>query len=189
MSRSIHAVRKFNVQNWDHIPLPERTIVSVTKNGVSIPGIDPQRITSLDENVMSWTNADHIYGWFVDNVLDGKARGGSFQVSSWKIQELLAVCEKVLNGSHLVKPDVFKAPDYAEIARRAEAEATPPKVIKNVAAAHKLLPLRDFGSYSTPCTYGEAYLKQVEETRDWAERMLIDERKGRLSSSIYVSVW
>jgi len=159
---------------------------SVTRGGKPVEGINPERIT-LEEEVMEWRDATHIHHWFVMNVQGGKTDGKQYLVSQWDLRKLLEVCEKVLDGSHLVRAKAFTQSDMNEIHRRMESPGAPAMVIKNVAAAHKLLPMRsEYWNWRTSSDiYGEAYLKDVAATRDWAERMLIDRQKGVLGDIYY----
>lgn len=180
------AVRRVDVRQREYQRESDRYSVQVTLGGKPVANIKPERITSVQEEVMTWQNADHIHGWFVSNVQYGKDDGREYCVSKWELRKLLAVCEKVLNGSHLVREPEFKEDDYDGIRQRMNASGKPSKVIKNVSVAQKLLPYRDGYRDGYQRVYGEAYLKDVEATRDWAERMLIDSESD-VPGAIYYS--
>lgn len=181
------ATRKSYVKSSDYESEEYKFSVSVTRGGKPFAGYDPKRTTSVEEDVMSWKNADHIHAWFVDNVQGGENDYGTYKVHKSMLMSLLSVCEKVLYGSHLVcAPAAFAAAQYVPFSKRQEAKSKLPKVIKNIAAAYKLLPLRDFGQYGL-IEYGEAYLQAVEATREWAERMLIDAEANTNSELYYTS--
>lgn len=182
----MRAVRKVDVTYRDYHSEASRYSVQVARGGEPVPGIQPQRITDIQEEVMLWRDADHIHGWFVDNVQNGKDDGQEHFVHETQLRKLLAVCEQVLNNSHLVRKNVFKEADDYEINRRMDAKGEPPRGIKNVSVAYKLLPHRK-GSWwaSSQGEYGEAYLKDVEATRDWAECMLMDSKRGAPGKIFY----
>lgn len=171
------AVRKVDVKNRDHQRPDDRYIVQIARGGKPVSGIQSERISGVEEDLMHWQNAGHIHGWFVDNVQQGKNDRGHYFVQTYQLRNLLEVCEKVLDGSQLVRKSAFRASDYGQIRRRMETQGAPPKVIRNVSVAHKLLPTRAW-DYTGAGEYDEAYLKAVEATRDWAERMLMDEASG-----------
>lgn len=181
------AVRKLDVSKRSYREPEAQYSVSVTIGGRPVPGLDTDRIVTVEETVMHWTDASHIHGWFVDNVQGGKTDRSSYLVSRDDLRKLLCVCEAVLFGSHLVRGPVMKPNDHGSISRRCAQQSSTPMAIKNVAAAHRLLPLRDYGGWTEIRTYGEGYLNQVEATRAWAERMLIDYENGAQGDIYYTS--
>lgn len=180
------AVRTVNVQSRSFVREDDRLSAQVSRGGKPVTGIDPKCITSVDEEVMEWVNAFHIHAWFVRNVQNGKDDGEAHSISDSQLRKLLSVCETVVHSSHLVRESVFKETDSVSRRHEAEADGTPPKVIKNIAVAHKLLPIRAsrWESHGPTQEYGEEYLKQVEATRDWTERMLLDSEKNRIYGCI-----
>lgn len=180
------ATRKSYVKSSEYESPEHKYSVSVTRGGKPVVGYDPNRVAYVEEDVMDWDNASHIHAWFVDNVQKGKNDHGTYEVTMDHLMRLLSVCEKVLYGSHLVtKEPVLNSIAFVPFSQRQQAKGSLPKVIKNVAAAYKLLPLRDFGRYGL-IEYGEAYLNAVEATREWAERMLV-ELEGGTKRTIYYS--
>jgi len=51
--------------------------------------------------VMYWRKANAIHKWFVDNVQDGEDECKEHYVSVEKLEELVSVCQKVLNNRDL----------------------------------------------------------------------------------------
>lgn len=185
MALDMYAVRKLDVKHRGYQSEDERYKVQIERGGKPVSDIQSDRISSVEEDVMKWSNANHIHGWFVDNVMDGTDSRGERYVSSSKMEKLLEDCEKVLNSSQLVREPVFKASEWNAIKRRMKADGTSPRLIKNISVARKLLPLRKF-DWANFQEYDEQYLKDVEATRDWAERMLIDNARG-VRGDIYYS--
>ena len=186
MGKQSRAIRKIDVKNREYYSPDNRYTVQIALGGKPVCGIQPVRVYSVEEEVMSWNGANHIHGWFVDNVQHGKDNGELYHVSNQELRLLLEVCEKVLIGSQLVGEPAFQASDYSSVRQRAELRGTRPKTIRNVAVAHKLLPTRAW-DHSGAGEYNEAYLKDVEATRDWAERMLIDVENGAPGRIYYTS--
>lgn len=181
------AVRKVDVEQGRHQSEEDRYLVSLVRGGKPVAGIKLERIADIEEKVMQWEDANHIHGWFVDNVQNGKNDYGTYHVSQEKLCKLLETCEQVLQASHLVRKSIFKEKDYwANYFRADKPLGSSTKVIKNVALAHRLLPTRSFSQYDGANEYNEAYLKAVEATRDWAESTLTD-MASKVPGSIYYS--
>lgn len=179
MALKMYAARRLNVKQEDNVSEDKRYSVQITYGGKPVSGIQFARISTVEEQVMEWSNAPHIHGWFVDKVLNGKDDGVEHRVSNWDLRKLLEVCEKVLNASQLVWDPAYKLADRIGDRQKMETRGVPSKVIKNSSVARRLLPIwRDSGYRQDFLDYGEAYLKGVEATRDWAERMLLDVDSG-----------
>lgn len=185
----MYAVRRLHVKQYDYESPDERYTVQIARGGQPVSGIQSDRISVIEEEVMYWRKANHIHGWFVENVQFGNDDCHPYYVSDEKLRELLDTCEKVIKASVLHENDeeiwTFKenAEGYPVVTQR-----DPCKVIGNPTIAKQLLPRRDgffFGSQE----YDESYLKAVVETRDWAERMLADRKAGDLRDMYYSSSW
>lgn len=59
--------------------------------------INFNRVSYIEENVAYWRKANHIHKWFVDNVQKGVDDCGNYYVSKEQLQELITICQKVLN--------------------------------------------------------------------------------------------
>jgi hypothetical protein len=184
MSIAMRAVRKVNVRNWD-ADGAERFRVQVDLDGKPVAGIDPERITSIEEHVMDWRDASHIHAWFEENVLDDKEGKSEHEVSWGQLLSLLTTCEKVLNASQLVEEKKIANVLSPYYSWAAGALRKPRRVIKNESVASKLLPVRG-DERNAPGEYDEAYLKSVEATYDWLVRMFTDRHEG-VDSEIYYS--
>ena len=167
----MYAHRRVYVKQCEHEKPEERYTVRVERGGKPVAGIQSERISSVDEEVMYWRKANHIHGWFVDNVLEGDDDCRDTEVSREQIRELLRVCRTVIANSRLVRGMVVKCEkleDGVWVKHR-----SPGNVIENSTVAHKLLPVRK-GFFFGREEYDEHYLYEVERTRDWAFRMLAD---------------
>ena len=181
----MYVVRRVDV-NRKNYGDDEQDSVQITRKGKLVEGFNPERITKVEveEELVKWKNASHIHGWFVDNVQNGQDDKEWHLLSCRDIEKLLEVCEKVLNGSHLVREPAFKASGWKPIRQRMDTRGVPPMVMKNVSIAHKLLPLR-LGRWDGPTDYGKQYLADVETIRDWAESTLMKEDRGELKGELY----
>src|SRR5690348_7389057 len=104
MGLDMYVHRRVYCKQWEHQKPDERFSVQIARGGKPVSGIDPKRISSVDEEVMCWRKANHIHKWFVDNVMDGEDRndGRDYEVSDDDLRKLVDVCQKVMNASKLV---------------------------------------------------------------------------------------
>src|SRR5690606_5310232 len=107
MGLDMYAARRFYTKQWDHQKPEERYTVQIALGGKPIPGIKPELISVVDEEVMYWRKANHIHGWFVDNVQNGQDDCQQYEVDEYMLFELLSVCEKVIEASELVDGMVY----------------------------------------------------------------------------------
>lgn len=184
MGLDMYAARRLYVKQWDHQSPEERYTVQITQGGKPVPGIQSDRISVLDKQVMYWHKATHIHGWFVDNVMNGK----SHYVSRDKLCELLKVCNKVIKASKLVDGTVYAGTVYDAEHPKGVTQRVPGKVIEDAAVAEELLPKRPDFFWDTP-DYDERYLNHVVETRDWCCDMLTDSKAGVPGDIYYRSSW
>lgn len=184
----MYAVRRLHTKQWDFLPADERYAVQIARGGKPVPGIQPERITDIDEEVMYWRKANHIHAWFVDNVQNGNDDCRSYLVDWEELRTLLSLCKKVIEASKLVNATVYAGTAYDQDHPEGIAQYEPGKVIKDDAVARRLLPTRH-GFFFGNEGYDEGYLNDVVETRDWAERMLADYEAGVPGDIHYQSSW
>lgn len=188
MGLDMYAARRLSVKQWDFQKPEERYTVQIACGGKPVAGIEPDRISEVGEEVMYWRKANHIHGWFVDNVQDGEDDCGTYRVDDEKLLELLEVCEKVVTASKLVDGMVYQSTVYDPKHPKGLVQRTAGKVIEDGTSAKALLPRREgffFGYYE----YDEDYLNDVIETREWAKRMLADSKAGVPGVIYYSSSW
>ena len=88
MGLDMYAARRLYVKNWEHLKPEERYTVQIARGGKPVSGIEPERISVVEEEVMYWRKANHIHGWFVDNVQKGIDDCASYYVSDEKLQSV-----------------------------------------------------------------------------------------------------
>lgn len=186
MGLDMYAARKVFVKNWSTVPAEKRYSVQITQGGKPVPGIQSERIASVDEEVMYWRKANHIHAWFVDNVQDGKDDCGEYFVAWEKLEDLLRVCEEVLRNSVLLEQKCSPECNVDHDCDIAKGERR--KIIGDYSAAKALLPTRG-GFFFGTTEYGEDYFSDVLETRDWIKAMLRDKRNGVPGYIHYRSSW
>ncbi len=188
MGLDMYASRRLHVKQWEHHRPEERYKVQIEYGGKPLEGIQADRISDVEEEVMYWRKANHIHGWFVDNVQAGEDKCRPYYVHYDQIARLGEVCEKVIKASKLVKGKVWNGRRYDEDHPKGIDQWQPGKVIDNPSVAKKLLPTRS-GCFFGSLQYDEQYLNDVIETRDWAKRMLTDEESGVPGDIYYSSSW
>ncbi len=184
----MYAVRKVYVQQWDHQSAEERYSVQIGRGGKPVPGICPERISEIEEQVMYWRKANHIHAWFVDNVQGGQDDCLSHHVGWDELRTLLSVCERVLDASQLDEGTVYAGTVYDQEHPEGLVQREPGKVIKDATVARKLLPTRD-GFFFGNDEYDEDYHQDVVGTRDWIVGMLADYEAGVPGDIYYQSSW
>lgn len=182
----MYAVRKVYTKQWDHQKPEERYTVQIARGGKPVPGIEPDRISAVEEEVMYWRKANHIHAWFVKNVQDGEDDCGRYLVGGDEIRELHDVCEEVIRASKLVDGMVFAGRSYVDETPVEHRE--PGKVIEDTSVAEELLP-RQAGFFFGNVEYDEDYLTDVIATHNWAARMLADSKAGVPGDIYYSSSW
>jgi len=105
MGLDMYLTKSSYVKNWDFITNRKHK-VRVTLNGKVRKDIKPERVSSIEEEVMYWRKANHIHAWFVQNCQEGEDDCRRSYVSREQLESLATLCEEVLQ----FKAD-GKAPD------------------------------------------------------------------------------
>jgi len=184
----MYAARRIHVRQWSFQKPDERYTVQIACGGKPVSGIESDRISSVDEEVMYWRKANHIHGWFVKNVQKGKDDCGTYLLDEHTLRVLCSDCHKVAIASKLVEGSVYKGTQYDQEHPDGIALREGGRVIEDATVAKELLPTTEgffFGCYE----YDEDYLDEVERTVDWATRMLADSKAGVPGEIYYSSSW
>lgn len=183
----MYAARRLYVKQWEHQSPDERYTVQIARGGKPVPGIQPDRISVVEEEVMYWRKANHIHGWFVDNVQGDKDDCGTYRIIEEKIRRLLSHCETVIGASKLVDGQVIDSYTFDDNGNKV-FQRKPGQVIEDPTAAKLFLPTK--AGFFFGCTeYDEDYLDEVIRTRDWAALMLTDIEAGVPGEIYYSSSW
>jgi len=173
----MYAARKLYVTQWEFESPDERYSVQVERGGKPVSGIQSDRISAIEEEVMYWRKANHIHAWFVDNVQNGEDNGREYLVDWDKLRELLSACTKVIEASTLVGGMVYAGETWNPEKHEWVTQREPGKLIEDPTVAKQLLPTRA-GFFFGSMEYDEDYLNDVVKTRDWAAQMLKDHENG-----------
>lgn len=71
-------------------------IINITIEDKPI-NINFNRVNYIEESVAYWRKANQIHKWFVDNIQKGEDDCKDYYVSREQLQELVALCQKVLD--------------------------------------------------------------------------------------------
>lgn len=184
----MYASRRLYVKQWEHQRPEERYEVLIEYGGKPITGIQQERISHIEEEVMYWRKANHIHGWFVDNVQQGQDDCKQHYVDWDQLSQLLEICEKVIKASKLVEGKVWNGRRFDKDHPNGIDIWQPGKVAEDPSVAEELLPTRN-GFFFGSSEYDEHYLNHVIKTRDWSKCMLTDYKSGVPGEIYYSSSW
>jgi hypothetical protein len=164
--------KKTYVKNWSHMSAEELHEVTVKKNGIEVPQIKKDRISSIEESVAQWRKANHIHQWFVDNIQDGEDNCREYYVDRDQLKELVQACKDV-------KESLLKSPKkkvQVECWKDGQKMYDEVEVFEDTSVAEELLPTQP-GFFFGGTEYDEWYVKSLDETIEMLEP-LIDEEGG-----------
>lgn len=96
MGLDMYLRKHIYVQNWEHMSPEERTQVSVIKNGKPHPNVNPEKVSYIVQDVMTWRKANQIHNWFVTNIQEGNDDCKEYYVDDDALRELLNKCKEAL---------------------------------------------------------------------------------------------
>lgn len=94
MGLDMYLSKKSYVKQWDF--QKKNHEVEVSYGGDKRHDIKPERVSEIVEEVMYWRKANHIHGWFVENVQQGRDECQESYVETDQLEELRDLCKKVL---------------------------------------------------------------------------------------------
>jgi len=160
------------VSGWDHENAEEKEKFSKVLEiveGQQVPTDDCPSLT-VSVNCAYWRKANAIHRWFVENVQDGQDDCKSYYVSREQLQELKALCEKVLSELETQEGDICTGVTYqsGKPPLKSWKEGT---VVSNKSVAKKHLPTQD-GFFFGGTDYDEGYITDLRDTVEQLERVL-----------------
>ena len=182
MGLDMYLSKKTYVKNWNHTPKEGQYEVTVKKNGKLVKGINPERISYIEEEVAYWRKANQIHNWFVDNTAEGIDNCQSSYVSEENLRELFDNCIKVRDS--LIKSDTTTEQVKSGWSN-GEKIFDEVQVYTDTSLAQELLPSSSgflFGS----TLYGEYYLEVINNTIEILEEIFKDvNEEGYLNGEYY----
>src|SRR3954454_9104166 len=161
MGLDMSLVKKTYVKNHRFTKPEDHYQVSVTQGGKPTC-IKPERIIEITEAVAYWRKANQIHKWFVDNVQDGFDDCREYYVTREQLQELLALCEKVIAASELIDGKVTNGFTH-EKGKGMVPIIEEGRVIADPSVAKELLPTQD-GFFFGSTDYDQWYMDDIHET-------------------------
>lgn len=145
--------------------------VTVKKGGKVVKEIQPDRVSSIEEQVAYWRKENHIHAWFVNNVQDGEDDCREYHVSREQLKELVDTCEKVLASLD----DSPKKKVKVKVGWQGGKELYEDiDVYVNTELAEELLPTQA-GFFFGGTEYDEWYVKGLENTLNQITPLLSEE--------------
>lgn len=183
MGLDMYLRKRTYVKNWSHQAKNERHQITVKKGGKKHPHIIPDRIEEIVEDVGYWRKANAIHQWFVQNVQEGKDDCKEYEVSKNQLQELLNLCNRVLEGSKLVEGPIKNGEKLGKDGWEPIIENG--KYIENSKVAEELLPTTG-GFFFGNTHYNEYYYNDIKDTAEMLTKLLEEEGVGDF---YYSSSW
>lgn len=176
--------RKHYVKNWEHMKPAQKHKITVLKGGKPYPiqDLDPSKISSVQEDLITWRKANAIHAWFVANVQDGVDDCKDAYVSPDQLKELLRTVNTVLDASKLIPGQIQNGTQYKN------GVATPIMesglYIEDASIAAELLPAQP-GFFFGSTDYDQYYYNELVRTKTALENVL----KSTNGDLYYWSSW
>lgn len=161
MGLDMYFYKKTYVKNWDHNH-GTKNEVSVKLNGEPHPGVDPSKVSYIQEEVGYWRKANQIHQWFVDNCQDGVDECQESYVDLEKVKELLQICKEIRDNCPLVKGKVENGYSYGENGEKI-SNMVDGEVMTNPEFAEDRLPTQS-GFFFGGTGYGGWYMNDITNT-------------------------
>lgn len=180
LAKANHDNFPFSLSDWD---IPE----TMTEEKIKpLQNIYSKKSTIFEE-VASWTKANHIHGWFVNNIQNGNDNCHYYFVTEDDFLELKEICEKVLelnpynlnkdsyllyySANNLIEKGIITKEQYAKL----ESEL------------NKILPTKE-GFFFGPIDYALSYFLNVKNTLEMLTKIL-DNANFENEVYLYHSSW
>ena len=95
MGLDMYLEKRTDVRLWNFQKPEEQFEVIVKKGGVTYPKFNPEKVSTVVEEIGYWRKANQIHKWFVDNVQNGVDNCGEYFTPISSLEKLLELCEKV----------------------------------------------------------------------------------------------
>lgn len=176
--------KKTYVKNWNHMKPEAKTFVTVS--GAHSANIKPERISEISEEMGYWRKANAIHAWFVENVQEGEDDCGDYCVDEEKMQELLDIVNKILDGAKMVKGQIVNGYRYENEKKTPILEDG--EIMENAKLAHELLPTQE-GFFFGGTDYDQYYIDDLKHTKEILEVCLAEDKNGGCGTFYYGSSW
>jgi hypothetical protein len=92
MGLDMYLEKRTDVRLWNFQKPEEQFEVVVKKGGVTYPKFNPEKVSTVVEELGYWRKANQIHRWFVENVQGGVDNCGEYFVPISTLEKLLELC-------------------------------------------------------------------------------------------------
>lgn len=186
MGLDMRLSKKTYVKNWEYMKPEEKVQVKLSGNEKKIKGINIDKITNIEEEVMYWRKANAIHRWFIENCGNGEDNCQEIYVSRDDMKKLLSICETIIEKCPLVKGKVKNGETYDAKTKKWIPIMQKGKVLTNIEVAKELLPTQE-GFFFGGTDYDDCYMDDIVKTRDILRKEL--ETEEDFGSYYYEASW
>lgn len=154
----------FSLSDWD---IPE----TMTEQKLKPLAKDYSKNSTIFETVASWGRANHIHGWFVDNIQNGNDDCHYYFVTEDDLLYLKEICEKVLTFNFFILDKDSYLLYYSADALIYAGITTKKHYSKLEEELNEILPTRK-GLCFGPDDYAMSYFLHVEDTLEFVNKIL-----------------
>lgn len=163
-------------------PKTDKDVAFQIKRG----SINEEKISAIEEEAAYWRKANAIHSWFVTNVQSGVDDCGEYSVPIAKLEELVALCKRILSA---VETDVPLPSDASDWDKWSALRIKNKSHFEEMCA--ELLPTES-GFFFGNTSYGGEYLFDLQHTIDQLEPLVKKDADGDYINShdmYYQSSW
>lgn len=180
LAKANHDNFPFSLSDWD---IPE----TMTEEKIKpLQNIYSKKSTIFEE-VASWTKANHIHGWFVNNIQNGNDNCHYYFVTEDDLLELKEICEKVLTFNFFILDRDSYLLYYSADTLIDAGFVTKKRYYELEKELNEILPTRK-GLCFGPNDYAMSYFLQVEYTLEIVNKIL-DNADFENEVYLYHSSW
>jgi len=170
MGLDMYLSKRTYVKKWEHQKKEATFDVRVSRGGKIFKGIDPEKVSYVEEEIGYWRKSNQIHNWFVANVQSGTDDCGEYYVSEDNLEDLLKICNTILDKCKLEKTG--KKETVSVLGKNGlEEEERDELAMTNPEVAEKLLPTQE-GFFFGSTSYDSYYYDDIEATKEILEEAL-----------------
>ena len=96
MGLDMYLNKKTYVKKWNHTP--KDSVYNITIDREKGHGINTERVTFIEEELMYWRKANHIHKFFVDRCADGEDNCQEMYLEEEVVGDLIEILKKVVKA-------------------------------------------------------------------------------------------
>lgn len=152
--------------NYEHRGVVAKISIKVGKRKLKI---DPTKVVYVEERVGYWRKANQIHSWFVENVQYGEDDCQPHYVGKGQIEELLSICQKIVNSTKLVPGTVVNGQSLENGKWKDILEDG--RILEDSMLAEEYLPTQE-GFFFGGTNYDEYYWQDLLDTIEICQSVL-----------------